>query len=152
MITTETNLKVGATTQLPGHDFNSYCRFGEHLLACRDSGLCSIGGSSGVAEAFDSYFETFIMDLGYAGNKRLRFIYLGIETEGKLIVTPTIDGVDQQPITFSPGRPGKQFMRMPVNRAKGGAYVKFKVQNVGGCWFAIDQASVLPIYLPLGRR
>lgn len=157
MITTHTNLKVGsldggkATTQV-AHDFNSYCRFGEHFLACRDTGLCSIGGEFGTAEIVNSSFKTFSMKLGYQGTKRLRFIYLGVETEGKLIITPIGDEVSQKPITVTPIGGGRQFIKVPVDRAKGRTYFEFKVENVAGCWFAIDQVSVLPIYLPLGRK
>lgn len=148
MITTTTNLKAGATTQLTGFDFNSYCRFGAHSLACRDSGLCSVGGEVGTQEVVNSSFETFLSKLGHDAGKRLHFIYLGIETEGTIRITPTVDGVACQPVEFSPATPGKQYMRAKVGRGKKGAYWSFRVENVDGCWFSIDDVHVLPVYLP----
>ena len=99
----------------------------------------------------DAYVKTFVNKLGYDANKRLRFIYLGIETDGTLIVTPTVDGADKTAVTFTPTTTGRQYMRMPIGRGSEGAYWSFKVQNVGGCWFAIYEAHVLPIYLPRWR-
>jgi len=147
MLTLHTNLKNNATTQLAGFDFNSFCKFGEHYLACSTTKLCEIGGETYDGVDIASVLETFVTKLGYAGNKRLQYIYLGVETEGTVIVTPTVDGADQPAVTFAPTAPGRQYIYKPVGRGSTGAYWSFKVENVDGCWFAIDHMSASVVKL-----
>jgi len=123
MITLHTNLKTDASAQLTGYDFNSYCRFGEHLLACGSSALCAIGGD--------------------AGEEQL--------TNGDVIVTPIVDDVERTPVTFSSVTPGKQLLRQPVLWDIDGYNWKFRIENVDGCWFALKKVEALPINLSLGR-
>jgi hypothetical protein len=149
MLTLHTNLAVKATTQLTGYDFNSYCRFGDHFLAASGTKLCEIGGEAEDGVDIAASFETFLTKLGHDAGKRLHFIYLGIETEGTIRITPYVDGAACQAVEFSPAIPGKQFMRAKVGRGKKGAYWSFRVENVDGCWFSIDEVHVLPVYLPL---
>jgi hypothetical protein len=151
MTTLQTNLEHSASTQLTGYDFNSYCRFGEHLLACRGDALCSIGGTSGTEEVSNSLIETFFTDLDHDGKKRVRFIYLTIETDGDVTVTPIVDDVEQTPVTFSSVTPGKQLLRKPVVRDAVGFSWKFRIENVDGCWFALKKVEALPVNLSLGR-
>lgn len=151
MITLHTNLKVGASTQLTGYDFNSYCKFGEHSLACGSSTLCSIGGVSGTEQPANSLIETFFTDLEHDGKKKIRFIYLTIETDGDIIVTPIVDDVEQTAVTFSSVVAGKQFLRKTVGNSAIGFNWKFRIENIDGCWFAIKKFEVLPVNLSLGR-
>jgi hypothetical protein len=151
-LTLHTNLKAGAaTTQLAGFDFNSYCRFAGHRLACRSGNLCAIGGSLGVVEPSASFFRTFNFKLGYDGNKRAVHWYLGVETQGKLKITPYFNDVAGRQITVSPSKLGKQFLKVGGCCDEEGAYVRLEVENVNACWFAIDRIAVLPMYLPRGR-
>lgn len=148
MITLQTNLKNGATSQLTDYDFNSYCKFGENFLACNQSGVDSIGGTGGA----ESMFETFATNLSWPGKKKNRFIYLSVETEGTIIITPIIDRVDGTPITFTPVSSGNQFMKMSVGINQVGVSWGYRVENVDDCWFAINEISVLPTYLTKSKN
>jgi len=147
MITLHTNLKNGATTQLTDYNFNSYCKFGDVLLCCNQSGVDKID-FTGLAS---SLFETFATNLDWPGNKRKRFIYLSVETEGTIIITPVIDGNDGTPVTFTPNNSGRQYMKMTVNHDLVGGMWGYRVENVDGCWFAVNEISVLPTYLSKSR-
>jgi len=139
--------KNNASSQLTDYNFNSYCQFRENFLACNQSGVDKIGGTGGVA----SMFETFVTNLNWPGKKRNRYIYVGIETEGTIIITPIIDGTDGTPITFTPNSAGRQYMRMTVSKDNVGYYWAYRVENVDGCWFAISEVSILPTYLSKRR-
>lgn len=147
MITLHTNLKSGST-QLTDYNFNSYCKFGDLALCCSQSRIDKLDDAGGA----ESLVETFVSTLGWNGKKRNRYIYVGIETEGTIIITPLLDGTDGTAITFTPTRTGRQYMRMTVSRDDSGYYWAYRIQNVAGCWFAIDEVSVLPTYLSKGRK
>lgn len=151
MTTLLSNLVAGATTQLTGYDFNSYCRFGSHRLACRGNALCSIGGASGTVEPSASYFETFDTTLGYDGKKGIRHWYLLVETDGTLKITPYFDDAAGRQITVSPGVTRKQIIKVSGCCDEEGSNLRIKVENVNACWFAVKQISVLPIFKALGR-
>lgn len=148
MITTLTNLSVGAITQITNFGFNSAGNFDGMALICNKSGIFQIG-TDGEA---DTLVETFAMKLGHSAGKRLHFIYLGIETEGTVRITPIVDGVECPAVEFSPVASGRQFMRCKVGRGSKGVYWSFRIENVDGCWFAIDEVHVLPVYLPMWRN
>ena len=148
----ETVSKDIATTQTT-YPFNSFCRFGGNVLAAGTSGLALVRGAANFAGSpINAFFETFSSELGSDGNKRLRFLYLLVETEGTLKVIFTVDKVVTKTLTIVPDDTGQQFIKVPVGRDAAGASWSFRVENVGGCWFAVKKLSVLPIKLSRGRR
>jgi hypothetical protein len=151
MITLHTNLKTAASAQLTGYDFNSYCRFEVHLLACGSSSLCAIGGNVGVERSANSLIETFALSLGYDGKKRVRHYYLRVETYGTLTITPFFDGVAGRPITVKPTKNGPQFIKVSGCCDEEASHITIRVENLNAAWFSLERMTVLPIYLPRGR-
>lgn len=145
MITTFTNLKNNAITQLTEYNFNSYCQFGEHFLACGGGRVARVGGTGGNPDPMVSYFETFSGKLGYDGNKRIGHLYLGVETDGPITVTPIFNGVYQPPIVFNPYSTGIMNMTEKVGRGERGVYCAFRVES--NCWFSINTLKGSPVYL-----
>jgi len=122
------------------------------MLGAGDGGLFKIGCDDDDNGAdINAYVKTFAFKFGHEGNKRVRFSYMTVETDGDVIVTPIVDGVEQTPITFSANGTGRQFIRKTISRASSGVYWQFKVENVDGCWFSLDKVEVLPVNLSLGR-
>lgn len=146
-----TNLKAGASTQLTGFDFNSYCRFAGHRLACGSTELCTIGGNVGVERSANSLIETFALSLGYDGKKRVRHYYLRVETYGTLIITPFFGGVAGRPITVKPTKNGPQHIKVSGCCDEEGSHVTIRVENLNAAWFSLEKLAVLPIYLQRGR-
>jgi len=159
MIATLTNLDVNieegrgiAITQI-SYPFNSFCRFGGNVLAAGAGGLALVRGAADFAGAqIDAFLETFSSELGYDGNKRLRFLYMLVETEGTLKIICTADNVVSRTLTIEPDSTGQQVIKIPVGSKANGASWKIRVENVDGCWFAIKSLSALPIYLSRGRK
>lgn len=152
MNTIRTNIKTGASTQYSNFDVVSMCEFNGKILGAGPGGLFRLScehDDDGVD--IDSYVKTFELKLGHDGNKRLRFIYMNLETDGTVLVTPIVDGMVKPAITFASSGAGRKFMRRSVGRTTSGVYWQFKIENVDGCWFYLDKVEVLPINLSLGR-
>jgi hypothetical protein len=152
MNTIRTNIKRRASTQYSNFDFRSMCRVGDKVFGAGPGGLYRLTCENDDDGAdVDAYVKTFELKLGHDGNKRCRFIYMNLETDGTVLVTPIVDGVEKPQIAFVPKKVGRQFMRMPVGKTTSGSYWQFKIENVNGCWFYLDKVEVLPIKLSLGR-
>jgi len=147
-ITMDTNVLSGATGQYRKFNFSSMAKFGTQMLGVNDTGLYILGGPSDDDGAhIEAFLKTGMTDLGYLGSKRLRKVYIGLETTGdlqlqlfadeKLVLTKDITAhkIKQQRISISIGsRSGKK-----------GAYWAFKISNKKGEIFAIDYIQVLPV-------
>jgi len=152
MQTIRTNLFNGAPTQYTNCDLQSMCVFNGAILGAGASGIRKLCcGTSDDGTAIGAYFKTFALKLGHEGKKRVRFLYLNIETDGEVIVTPIVDGVEKSPITFTSNGNGLQMIRKTVARSTEGVYWQFKIENVAGCWFSLDKVEVLPVNLSRGR-
>jgi len=157
MLTLHTNTKISdtngkATTQLTGYDFNSYCQIGSSFFACSSVGIYKINsGNKYDTSNISSVISTFSTNLGFSALKRLRFIYLDVETTGQLKITTYADNVLAEVIIVTPGKQGRQYIRVSHSRASKGCYWSFKVENVAGCWFSLDILETLPVFLHRGR-
>lgn len=144
--------RIIATTQVT-YPFNSYFRFDGKVLATGADGLALMESAADFdGDPINAFLETFATEMGYAGNKRLRFLYLLVETTGDIKIIFTVDKVVTRTITVTPDADGVQFIKVPVGRSAAGASWSFRVENVDGCWFALKELSALPIYLHKGRK
>lgn len=143
-----TNLTNNASTEYTNCNFQSMILFNGTVLGAGSDGIRKLNtGSLDVATSISAYFKTGLSTLNWIGKKKNRFIYLGVETDGNIIITPIIDGANGTPITFTSTNNGKQFMKMSVPNNNMGYYWGYKVENVSGCWFSVDEVIVLPTYL-----
>jgi len=150
--TVRTNLKNNASTQYSNFDFQSMALIHGIPLGAGTVGLRKLCcGADDAGTDISAYFITGSSILNWMGKKKNRFIYLGVETDGVIIVTPIIDGANGTPITFTPNSTEKQFMKMSVPNNNMGYYWGYKVENVSGCWFSLDEVTVLPTYLSKRR-
>jgi len=137
-----TNLTNRASTSVNGFDYNSFCEAWEKPLAAGD-GLYELCGDTDDTVDIDAYFETPIIDLGSQRDKRLRFVYLGFESDGNLEVSVSVDGGSYRAYSVIPKKTGRQRIRIPIGRNGHGRYWQLKINNVDGSFFAIDHMSVL---------
>lgn len=148
-----TNIKRNASTQYSNFDIRSMCMFGRHVLGAGPDGVFELTcEADDDPTEIDGYIKTFALDLGYRGQKRVRYIYMNIETAGTVLVTPYVDGVAQPVVTFAPNLSGRQHMRQAVGRGSVGQYWEFKIENVDGCWFYIDSVMAQTVEQSRGRQ
>lgn len=146
MTTMDTNLKASrATTQFTNYGFNSYANFNGRQLAASDSGISLLGGESDNGADIEAYFEPVTTDFGDGHPKRLRFLYLGYEADGQIVVTIAEAGkpAKAEAKTIGSKLVGQQRARVPVSRVLSGRYWMFRIGNKNGSDFAIDSMHCL---------
>lgn len=145
-----TNLKAkNATTQYNGIDITSMVKAHGKYFASTSTGLYLMDSGS---ESVAAYFITATMDFGLGNDKRLRYVYLSLESDDdlQLIINTEKVSAITYPITITTS--GQQDIRIPINRSLYGRFWTFKVSNgSSGADFSIDEIKVLPVILNRGR-
>lgn len=150
-VTFDTNLSGRPKTgQYKKFNYGSMVSFNGALLGTNLTGLYNLTGDYDVDQPIDAWIKTGMSDLGIEANKRLRHIYLYVETDKDLIVETYADGKLIQSKTVKARKKGKQRIRVTCGRYKGVSW-SFAVKNRLGAWFAIDIIQVLPVTLPYGN-
>jgi len=149
------NLKRVAPTQYRNFNFNSMCVFQGQPLATSVDGLYSLDDANDDdGTDINSYVEFPTSDLGQLVAKRFRKMYIGYETSGSIVVTVKVDGDIEQSYTLSPDQVGQIQHRgiLPMSRSQKGVYWIFKVENVDGADFSVDNIEGIPVVMTKGRR
>lgn len=151
--TSDTNLKVGdiggkATSERGAH-FNSYCKRGRDFLACSDTGLFRLGGTTRDGVEIAGTFETRTWNMGWPGPSRPRFLYIEGEFNGDVTIEGFVDGESRGTKTVTPKKDGQQQIRTTFDRVKGGEKWKFKISSSAD--FSVEKFQVLPVLLAKGR-
>lgn len=157
MKTLITNLTRGkltgkATSQRKNWSFNSLAEFDGMFLAANSDGLYVLDGSAnddGVN--IDGYLKTHKSNLGLLADKKLRYVYLSVETEGDLKLTVGYSDTVSRTYTIT-GSSGDQIIKVPIRRNEFGTWIDVKVENVNGSYFNIKEIEVLPIFLSKGKN
>jgi len=152
MITLDFNAKVKGTTQYRNFNFNSMAMVNGRPVGANSSGLFFLDGPTDNGTAIESIIEFKKSDLGIHNNKRLRFIVFGIEAEGDLEITLTVDNKEARTYTVPVDTPGQQRVRIPIGRDGYGRYWSFKLKNLNGVDFSLDDIKALVVPLSSGIR
>jgi hypothetical protein len=144
MQTINTNIKINASTQFSGFNFNSMCVFNGVALGAGPDGLykiCCSGTDSGTA--IDAYFTTMKTNFGTLNKKRARYIYAGCRSGGEIAVEITGDDKTTAGPYIMAAEPteGQQRRRVTVGQGLSFGYANLKFSNVLGCDFAIDEVE-----------
>jgi len=148
----DTNLQAkAATTQYTAFPVNSMAMVNGKILAAAESGLFQNTGDHDGSDQIDAFFELPTMDFGIKQVKRLRFIYLSVETSAatNLTITVSTELGKTQTITIPIAAAGQHAIRETVTRKVYGRYFTIQVR---GNNFSIDEIKVLPVVLNHGRN
>ncbi len=149
------NAENSATTQFRNFDYTSYAEVGGLVLATgKNGGLYSVatGDLDGESE-IDAFFTLPSSDLGMNNAKRLRFVYLGYESDGSLKFSMAFDNKTPFESTVPPRKEGLQRGKFSITRSESGRYLtSVKFENIDGCDFYFDDIEALPIILHSGRQ
>jgi hypothetical protein len=141
-------LQPRATTQYINYDFNSMVKFGDMYLGACDDGIFELDGDTDSGDYIGAYFEPIVTDFGISNPKKVRFMFLGYEAEGDLVITLSADEGDEQSYTVDSIKTGQQARRISINRNMQGRYIATKISNVLGCDFGFDSMDVALIVMP----
>ena len=147
----ELNLKTKAASQttLP---FNSMCKFGSSYLGATSAGLHTLGGYNDHGVAIPALIKSGNMDFGSTNNKRFRFFYFGLETDGNLLLKVYCDKVlAAEQYTVAPAETTSMRVRVPISRVHQSRYWSWSVENVSGAFMALYSVEALPLFLHPGR-
>ena len=147
----ELNLKTKAATQTT-LAFNSMCRFGDTYLGVTSTGLHQLGGYNDNGVAIPAFIKSGTMDFGMAQNKRFRFFYFGLETDGELLLKVYCDKVlAAEHYTVAPAETTSMRVRVPISRVHQSRYWSWSVENVSGSFMALYSVEALPVILHPGH-
>ena len=90
-------------------------------------------------------------DLGIQANKRLRSVYLGLETDGDLEIDVIADEGVVRTYVVSAAKIRQQRIKVSVGRDGKGTYWSFAIRNKKGVKFSIDSIKILPVILHHGH-
>ena len=141
-------LQARATTQYINYDMNSMVKFGDTFLGASPDGIFELDGATDNGEDIGAYFEPIITDFGISNPKKVRFVFLGYESEGDLIVTLAADEEVRQSYVVDSLKTGQQSRRMTGNRNMQGRYVMLGISNTDGCDFGVDSINVAIVIMP----
>ena len=142
-----------AVSQYIRYKFRSMCNFQGKSLGVGSEGIFTLD----TADHDDGYFIDSIVELhktdfGISHQKRLRSIYVGYETSGRLKLTLKNDDGNEREYSLNP-IVVKQLQhggKVSINRDGKGRYWIFTIENVDGCDFSVDNIEVIPVVL--GRK
>lgn len=145
MQTIRTNLSNNASSQYTNFDYVSMIEFNGVLLGAGPRGLhkiCCGGDDVGVDIA--AYFIPATSNFG-SGKKRCRHVYADMDCSGSMQISLTGDGKT----TIGPYEiealldEGPQRRRAKMGRGLEWGYGEFKVENVDGASFSVDNFTLL---------
>lgn len=140
-------IQAPGTTQYINYDFNSMVKFGNTFLGASSDGIYELSGDTDDGNSIGAYFEPIVCDFGINNPKKVRFMFLGYEAEGDLIVTLG-DNRTTVSVTVDSTRTGQQWRRICGSRSIRGRYLTFGISNVRGCDMGIDSIDVALVTMP----
>ena len=140
-----------AVTQYCSFDFGSFCKIGEKYYGSDETGIYELTGDDDAGTVIDAFVELIVSDFGISNMKRIRSIYIGGEADGGLTLTLKDNENNSRIYTLNLDTGNKQSSaKVDVGRDGIGRYWQVRIDNVSGCYFAIDDIEVLAVIL--GRK
>lgn len=153
MSTIDVNLLLKAPTQYIGASFTSYANFNGFVLGTSAAGLSQVCcGDSDNGTDIEAYFTPATTDFGIKSPKRLRYIYLGLQSTDNLELDISVDDKVVRTYLVKVNKSGQKRVRVTIGRDGKGRYWSIKVKNTNGCKFAIDSIQVAPVILSEGFK
>jgi hypothetical protein len=144
------NLKGGQLSQWANYNFNSMVRIGDNHVGAGDNGLIKLNnGEIDNTTPIEAFFELVKSDWGIAHQKRIRYIHIGFECDGDLLLTAKDDDGNEIVYEVNPNHaPDQQHSaKVPGSRAAKGRYWTMRIENINGSDFSIDMIKVRPVIL-----
>ena len=160
-----TNLKVGAivgkaTTLRSNFGFDSLTEFAGRYFGTLDGKIYELGGEDDAGVDIDASIKTLSNCFGVVGDKRLRFVYLKVESYDAITLKVEYLGAVKdrktdllftRTYTIDTYRTGAQIIKIPIRRAEYGGWIDITVSNTNGAYFSLSEIHVVPRILPAGR-
>lgn len=131
-----------ATTELSNFDFNSMAMVNGYPVGASSDGLFLLNtGTTDNDVEFTRSITFATTDFAIKNPKRIRFIYVGIDTDNAFTVSTKVDEGSWRDETVTPAKTGLQRVRVPIGSDGEGRYWTVKVTSVYP--FRIDDIKIL---------
>ena len=142
-------LSILAFSKYSNYRFNSMCKFGDAYLGCTDAGIFSLDSDDDDGSEIDAYFEPGLTDFELVNQKRIRKLYVGGESKGKLKITTKNAEGNAREYAVDPWRKDQRQVgtKTAVGRDGKSRYWGIKLENVDGCYFAVDSIGASVVVL-----
>jgi hypothetical protein len=148
----EVNLMTKAASQTTVA-YNSMCKLGEKFLGVTDQGLFLIEGYNDHGVQIPALVKSGMTDFGIQSQKRFRFFYFGVESDGDLVTKVFADGtVVGEEYSAVPIATGYRSIRIPIARTGQARYWGWSIENVGGSFFSLYSVKAIPVVLHPGHN
>ena len=139
------NVKGKQISQFKNFTFNSMVNFNGVSLGVNNFGLFSLTGDKDNINPILAELQLVMTDLGIKNPKRLRYVYIGFETDADLLLKVTANESTIREYVIKANKTGQQRVRVPIGRDIYGRYWSFNISNPSGNGFAIDSIDALPV-------
>jgi len=147
------NLKRRALSQYANYNFNSMCKFGDNYIGANESGIFTLdNGSDDAGADIVAFFELITSDYGILNQKRIRSLFVGYETDGRLILKIKDDDNNERPFTLPAEVAGNKQVSAQINPGRDGKgrYWMIRVENVEGSDLSVD--TITAIFILLSKK
>ena len=137
-------------SQFGNYNFSSLCNFNGVLLGGNEDGLFVLNsGDEDAGEKIDAQFSLITTDFGLPNQKRVRRIYFGWQSDGKVKVKVSGDGKDPVEIEALPGDRNlrEHSNAIAVGRDAKGRFLDLNISNVDGSDFTFGSVEVVLVVL-----
>lgn len=148
-LTLAINLSNGAPSQYTNFDYDGFADIGGEIIGGGQSGIHRLEKLSHDQDQIDAYFKTGLIDFDIENQKRIRSAVLGCETENDMQVKIIDDEDDEESVTLTFDKNSLKLAsakRYSV-RKQVGRYYQFKISNIDGSQFSVEDLSVVLIVL-----
>lgn len=145
------NTTTGAATTYTNMPFNSMTWFNGVVLAAGPDGIIALTGDTDRGDAVEAALAGGIADFGSAQFKRVTTAYVGYRADGDLELTLTADEHHTYSYRLLPRQlDALHASRVKLGRGVDGRYWQWRVDNIDGAQFALDELAL--VVEPTSRR
>lgn len=141
------NTESTGLTQYEQYPFNSLTRFGNRYLGAGEMGICELSGNTDNGQLIAAKLKTGVTDFGSPMRKRIDRAYLGITSEGDILLKVTSDKGVEDWYSLSPRTGDIHTERVKLGKGVKSRYWQFELTNSEGAHFELESLELVPIIL-----
>jgi hypothetical protein len=138
--------ETASVTQYSNYNFDGCARFGDRYLFYNSTGLYEYGGLLDAGQSITATIETAAMDFGSSNLKRIPAVYLGVDTDGTLILKVRTGKTTEAIYTYTTQAKGYQTQKINVGMGLMGRYFQFELSTANSD-FDLDAIEFFPVEL-----
>lgn len=147
-----TNLNTGAVSTYHNFNFNSFAKIGNKYYGAGDDGIYELAGSTDAGTNIDVSVKLGTEDfasetISPQAMKRVPTAYLGIKTDGSVILKVTANEVTNTYTLSATTQTSLHTGRLMLGKGVASRYWDFEINNVDGSDITIESVTFYPVAL-----